>query len=99
MHSNPSLGGKVNNQVRIFRSHGCRRNSCGKAESSVGKAVVRVTYRSNQRRDRAKLGSGFGPGSAIANGLSVSGERKSCLGLLFIENFVEEHDLPRNLVT
>ena len=98
MHADFALRGEVDDQVGVFGGDGAGRDSCGKTESGVGKAVVGAADRADQSCDGAKIGCGFGSRSAIADRLAIGGECEPGSGFLLVEELVEEDDFAGNFV-
>ena len=98
MHANFAFSGEIDDQVGVFGGDGRGGDSCGEAESGVGKAVVGTAYGADQSCYCTEIGGRFGSGSTITDSLAVGGERQPGSGLLFVEGFVEEDDLAGDFV-
>ena len=64
MQADFALRREVDDEVSVFRGNRCRGDSCRKAESGMGKAIIGIADRADQGGDGAKVGGGF-PGARL----------------------------------
>ena len=97
-HARSALSSEMSNQIGVLAGHRSRRNPGGRAPASMRQTIVRSANRSHQSRNRPQLGCVLRPFCTIGNSFSVRFQSETGRRLSFIEQLIEEHNFPRDLL-